>query len=92
MKKWLVQSILKIRLGNECLARIVYGALLPEIESPPTYRSLSSIELERHEITLRIRAPDISSFRAAFNSYTRLLQAVLSVIHVICENEKVKGK
>lgn len=55
-------------------------ALIREVENPPSYRSRAALHQEGDNVILEIFSNDLSSFRAAINSYLRLLAAALSVL------------
>lgn len=65
-------------------ARIVYGSLLPEIgrEIP---RTRSEAVLGDGEVFLRLEADDLSSLRAALNSYLSWIRISEEVIRITGE-------
>ncbi len=79
MRKSLAGLDLRVEFDDEEEARRIYSSLKPEVSTPPTHRSKVSISLKGKTLVIRIDAPDISSFRAAFNSYTRMLQAAINL-------------
>ena len=69
---------------DEKLINTLYRSLLPEIMNPPsTKRSIAEIYRESDVITIIIRSKDLSSHRAALNTYLYLLNAVLSSINFL---------
>jgi len=69
---------------DEKLINTLYRSLLPEIMNPPnTKRSIAEIYRESDDITIIIRSKDLSSHRAALNTYLYLLNAVLSSINFL---------
>ena len=69
-----------VTLSSSQCARIIYMALIREVENPPSYRSRAVLHQEGDSVVLEIFSNDLSSFRAAINSYLRLLAATLSVL------------
>ncbi len=62
---------------------ILYSSLLPEVRTPPSYRSRSEIRVSPQKMVLTIEAADLVSFRAAVNSYLRLINALIRVLREI---------
>ncbi len=60
-------------------AEIFYKALKPEEISAPSYRTETRIVLERNKLLIVIKSKDLSSFRAATNSFLRLLNVIANV-------------
>ncbi len=57
----------------------VYWAIRPELKTQPSERSRAEATLSRSELILRITASDVSSLRAAANSYMRIMRPVLEL-------------
>ena len=57
----------------------VYRAICPELKTQPSERSKAEVTLSRSELILRITASDVSSLRAAANSYMRIMRPVLEL-------------
>lgn len=53
---------------------IAFKSLLPEIEDAVSERTSISISLENSKIKLNINASDLTSLRAALNTWLRLLK------------------
>lgn len=83
MRRLQVRSVLRVDVGAEDLAKDIYRALRPEILSPPSHRSKVALRLEGGVLVIDLESPDLSSFRAAFNSYSRLIYAVLSTLQLL---------
>lgn len=65
-------------MGESKIIRIIYGALAPEIETPPNPgRVRASALYEEGKYVIEIISRDISSLRAAINSYIYLIYAAL---------------
>ena len=71
---------LELDLGDEWLADLVHRALLPEVRSPPSFRSSATVGREGTKVVLTVESGDVSSLRAALNGYLRVLSAVLETI------------
>lgn len=54
-------------------AESVFGAVLPEMGAVPSTRTRVDMERKRNEIVLLLDSEDVSSMRAAINSYLRWL-------------------
>ncbi len=80
---------IKIRLEfqNSHLAEIFFKALKPEEKPIPTSRSKASIEFKGREIKIQIIAPDLTSARAALNSWFRWINAINNSLSEISNNE-----
>ncbi len=70
------EAVVRLELPSERESRIVYGALKPETESPPSPRSRVYIELDGRTLTLKFEATDTTALRAALNSYLRWIMLV----------------
>jgi len=71
------EVVIEVPLEDEALARAVLSALRPEAERPPTKRFQVRLSAEGANITISIRAGDLSSLRAALNAYMSWLRAVV---------------
>jgi len=71
-----------LHLGEE-EARILYRAILPEVEDVPSRRTSVSLELAEDGILLRISAADPVALRAASNSFLRFIDSVLRSIRLL---------
>lgn len=58
---------------SEPLARALHGALSPEATDVP--KTTTALDLAGPELRVRIAAEDLSSLRAALNSYLRWVDA-----------------
>lgn len=66
---------------NKDFARIIKRAILPEIDSKEIKRSKTFLFTNKSCLILRIIAEDISSLRAAINTYLRLINMCLLLLH-----------
>jgi tRNA threonylcarbamoyladenosine modification (KEOPS) complex Pcc1 subunit len=64
--------------GDPEKVRWIYQAILPETYTAPRYRSRAIVELaDQGRVIIRILSGDISSLRAAFNTFARLVEVIL---------------
>ena len=63
---------------SEKEARIVAGSLSPEIKNKIP-KTDAKIEIENNSLFLEVKSNDISSLRAACNSYLRWINTAISV-------------
>jgi len=68
--------------ASENDARLVAGSLSPEI-THKIPKSHIAITVEKKNLTLTIESGDVSSLRAACNSYLRWIQTALSVKQLV---------
>ncbi len=79
-------SILEIPLESEYIAKILYSALLPETESIPSERAITSISVKGSSLIIEIIANDLTAMRAALNSYIAWISACMKTIEAINES------
>ncbi len=79
-------SILEIPLESEYIAKILYSALLPETESIPSERAITSISVKGSSLIVEIIANDLTAMRAALNSYIAWISACMKTIEAINES------
>ncbi len=72
-----------LNVANPQIADVIYASLLPETQNQPSYRSRSSIEKSNEKVILAVEARDLASFRAAMNSYLRLIHVLVRVLSEI---------
>ena len=72
-----------LNVANPQIADVIYASLLPETQNQPSYRSRSSIEKSNEKVILAVEARDLTSFRAAMNSYLRLIHVLVRVLSEI---------
>lgn len=75
-----LHSILELQLDDSELLEKLYLSILPEVRSPPSYKSKVKISIDNKSktITLNVCSKTLSSLRAAINSYLRLIYVILS--------------
>ncbi|MCS4541344.1 MAG: KEOPS complex subunit Pcc1 [Euryarchaeota archaeon] len=62
---------IEIEFPDEKAARIIYRALLPEVNSLPSERVKVSLSTSKNTLSMEINALDTVALRAAVNSYLR---------------------
>lgn len=65
---------------DNVVSKIIYRALAPEINNPPTYRSKLKMELRENELIIKISSKDIVSLRAAINSLLRWINSITNIL------------
>ncbi|MDD1775570.1 MAG: hypothetical protein LUQ24_08575 [Methanobacterium sp.] len=63
-------------------AEIVLKALEPEIKSSPSQRASVKLKIDGSKLNMDIQAEDVTSLRAAINSYVRWIMLSLDVIGI----------
>ena len=74
-----VKAEILVHLGVD-LTEIVERSLLPEVEHPISPRSAVEVKDEGGTLVISIEASDVTALRAAFNSYTHWVRAILDVM------------
>lgn len=54
--------------------KTIYESIKPELKSSPSKKSKINLKKQKNSITLSIQSRDVSSFRAAMNSWLRWIQ------------------
>ena len=88
--EWKALAEIQIAFETEKQAKAMLDALRPEIIRPPTQRSKIEVALSKNHLSLKIRAKDIISLRAAINSHMRFLKTWKSSIQIINDAEDLK--
>ncbi len=70
-------------LASERAARIVHGAVLPDLRAMPTRRSEIRIERRGNNIQILIKAEDVPALRASVTGTLRLLTVSERVLEVV---------
>jgi KEOPS complex subunit Pcc1 len=77
------RAVVRLKFPSEKHSRIIYEALMPEIEKPATVRSRVDLEKDCEVLILKIDARDTVALRAALNAYLRWVKSVLGVLEVL---------
>ena len=77
-----IKSLIRVESKDQRLITALHGSLIPEITEPPdTRRSRVEISNARQdEVAIEIISRDISSHRAALNTYLYLIYSVIASI------------
>ena len=62
-------TTIELDMGTSELADIIFAALLPETKSIPSDRAITRVSSNGSKIILHIDAGDLTSMRAAINSF-----------------------
>jgi tRNA threonylcarbamoyladenosine modification (KEOPS) complex Pcc1 subunit len=73
-------SYLRLRLGSDEEAKLLYSALLPETESVPSDRASTTIAVEGSDLVVEIRADDLTALRASMNSFLSWISACMRAL------------
>jgi tRNA threonylcarbamoyladenosine modification (KEOPS) complex Pcc1 subunit len=73
---------IKIKIDPNSLKAIEI-ALKPEIETPSSDRSNTSLLIKKKKLIINTEASDISALRASLNSYLRWIQGIQKIIENI---------
>lgn len=63
-------------------AEIILKALEPEIKSSPSHRASVKLKMDGRNLDMNILAEDVTSLRAAINSYIRWIMLSLDVLGI----------
>ncbi len=80
---WKSSAEIRVRFNTEKQAKSIFSALKPEVNKPPTSRSIVEVSIKGNVLILKIWAKDIIALRASFNSHIRFLKAWKNVIKLI---------
>ncbi|MEM2339712.1 MAG: KEOPS complex subunit Pcc1 [Candidatus Bathyarchaeia archaeon] len=72
-----------LRLGSRRMANALFRALEPEAKSAPTGRSGVGISRKGNVVEISILSRDLSSLRAAVNTYLRLASACQGTLEAL---------
>jgi KEOPS complex subunit Pcc1 len=74
----------EIKLKIDCkLLKAVSTALEPELDTPSSNRSYTSIKVKENQLILYTEASDTTALRASLNSYLRWIQGIQRIIESI---------
>jgi KEOPS complex subunit Pcc1 len=75
-----VKAEFEIEFENPWEAEVILKSLEPEIASAPSQRSSTNLKLVNNKLKMEIDAADVTSLRAAINSYLRWIRLSYDVI------------
>ena len=79
----IARAVLHLKFPSEKHLEIVYGALMPEIETPATVRSRVRLEKKGASLILKVEARDTVALRAALNAYLRWINLTAKVFEFL---------
>lgn len=62
------------------ITRTIVEALAPEVESPSSDRSSTTVERSQGGVAIKASASDTSALRASLNSYLHWVQGIMDVV------------
>jgi len=74
-----------LRLGSKRAASAVFRAIEPEAKSAPTGRSKVEVSRAGNDVEISILSRDLSSMRAAVNTFLRLASACQGTLEALEE-------
>ena len=75
-----VKAEFEMEFENQWEAEVILKSLEPEIASAPSQRSSTNLKLVNNILKMEIDAADVTSLRAAINSYLRWIRLSYDVI------------
>ena len=72
-----------LRPGSRRMANAVFRAIEPEARSAPTGRSKIEVSMRRSALEISILSRDLSSMRAAVNTFLRLASACQGALEAL---------
>ena len=75
-----VKAEFEMEFENPWEAEVILKSLEPEIASAPSQRSSTNLKLVNNKLKMEIDAADVTSLRAAINSYLRWIRLSYDVI------------
>jgi KEOPS complex subunit Pcc1 len=75
-----VKAEFEMEFENPWEAEVILKSLEPEIASAPSQRSSTNLKLVNNILKMEIDAADVTSLRAAINSYLRWIRLSYDVI------------
>ncbi|UCH88445.1 MAG: hypothetical protein JSV49_09295 [Thermoplasmata archaeon] len=79
-------ATLNLQLGSD-LTELIYRSLEPELEREHT-NALVEIKKQPNGLLLQIQTEELSTLRAALNSYIRWINCICSINNVIHSNQQ----
>jgi len=77
------RAVIEIPLESEELAEMIRSALNPETDSAPSDRARAEVAVSDSALVIRISSGDLTSLRAAMNSYIAWVSASLDTINAV---------
>jgi len=90
LKDRMCKAIIRIAFNND-LSKLIYKAISPEVRDRISKRIEVNARDEDKSLIIEVQAEDITSLRAAVNSYLRILAALIRTLGELhAERYKVK--
>jgi tRNA threonylcarbamoyladenosine modification (KEOPS) complex Pcc1 subunit len=77
------RAVIEIPLESEELAEMICSALNPETDSAPSDRAHTEVSVRGSVLVIQISSGDLTSLRAAMNSYIAWVSASLDTIDAV---------
>ncbi|MHA2004654.1 MAG: KEOPS complex subunit Pcc1 [Candidatus Thorarchaeota archaeon] len=77
------RAVIEIPLESEELADMIRSALNPETDSAPSDRARTEVAVSGSTLIIQISSGDLTSLRAAMNSYIAWVSASLDTIDAV---------
>ncbi|MHA2118317.1 MAG: KEOPS complex subunit Pcc1 [Candidatus Thorarchaeota archaeon] len=77
------RAVIEIPLESEELAEMIRSALNPETDSAPSDRAHTEVAVRGSVLVIQISSGDLTSLRAAMNSYIAWVSASLDTIDAV---------
>jgi tRNA threonylcarbamoyladenosine modification (KEOPS) complex Pcc1 subunit len=77
------RAVIEIPLDSEELAEMIRSALIPETDSAPSDRARAEVAVRGSALVIQISSNDLTSLRAAMNSYIAWVSASLDTIDAV---------
>ncbi|KXH77082.1 MAG: hypothetical protein AM326_05810 [Candidatus Thorarchaeota archaeon SMTZ-45] len=77
------KSVIEIPVDSKQTAEILLAALKPETRSSPSERATTQVSVRDKVLIIEIEASDITSLRAAMNSYIAWVSACIKSIEQV---------
>ncbi|MEM3551328.1 MAG: KEOPS complex subunit Pcc1 [Candidatus Bathyarchaeia archaeon] len=77
------KASIRLNFPSEKILKVVFKALLPEIEKPSTSRSKAILKCEENHLILFVEARDTVALRAALNAYLRWIAVICEALSIL---------
>lgn len=77
------KAVLRLKFPSKRSLKIVYKALMPEVEKPTTTRSRASLKIDGDFLVLSVEAKDTVALRATLNAYLRWISACTTLLQTL---------
>jgi len=77
------KAIVRLKFSSKESLQMVLKALEPEVKTPATTRSMTSLEKEGLFLVLMAEAKDTTALRATLNAYLRWIDSIIRALGVL---------